>query len=182
MRPRIFGIALAIAALGITSTAYAVTVNLGWADIDPCSRVTASGNNLLDPISTALGGGNTPDTVETAEQRMYVDLSFDAPSADSITNAAESCALQAAASAGIAGLASDGTAAVQTFWAGFQGCMGSAGFAAQAANLQLNWHTECEWGGAPAPPAPPPPPPPPPGCVTMPDGSHESVHGGPCIQ
>ena len=90
-------------------------VELGWGNITPCSRVVSSGSSLF--------GDWFPDTLETAEQRVYAYAVVDTPTLSSVQNDIQQCAVQGAAAAGLTSIIASPAGAMPAFQGTFESCM-----------------------------------------------------------
>jgi hypothetical protein len=109
-------------------------VEVGWMDVQPCSRVSSSGENIL--------GDWFPDTVETTEQRASLNLTYTYPTVGEIEDRVKTCGADAAAAAGIAALVSDGAAAGPTFWTALKVCLSEQGIE-ELSDLELSVDYQC---------------------------------------
>jgi hypothetical protein len=126
----------AIACLFVSSAhAQSITVQLGWGNITPCSTVEWTNDGIL---------GTPSPTVRTAEQRVYAYATIAAPSASSIQNDLQQCAVQGAAAAGLSAIIASPAAAMPAFQAQFEGCMRAR--ARNYFSLQLHLSEgQCMW-------------------------------------
>ena len=130
-------IALAIIG-GLANTAKAdpVEIELGRANMPPCSRVTWSQGALLIPSPT----------VETAEQVVsaYAIVDMNSSIDDDIHNVVNECAAQAAALVGIANIIASPANAMTAFQQSFDGCMISRSKTYKSLQLRLS-DAKCMW-------------------------------------
>jgi hypothetical protein len=108
-------------------------IELGWANLPECTRLTNSGESILGDI--------VPDTLETAPQRITAYLNLEAPDINSVIANARYCAWTAAAATGLSWIIASPAAAQLTFFASFSACMSSQ----EWSSLSLSVDTECEW-------------------------------------
>lgn len=118
------------------SAAETYRVELGWGNIWPCSRVTSSGSNLL--------GDWVPDTVETAEQRVYAYSIIEAPSLPGLQNDIQQCAVQGAAAATLSAIIASPAAAMPAFQGTFEGCLQSRAQNYFSVSLNIS-DGQCMW-------------------------------------
>lgn len=126
-----------IAAAVCASSTYAetTTVQLGWMDITPCSRVVWRNNGIF---------GTPSPTVQSAPQRVYAYADVNTPSGSQVQNDVQQCAIQGAAAAGLASLATSPAGAMPAFKAAFSACMASrsadwTGFSLRVSGGQCQW-------------------------------------------
>ncbi len=133
MRQQLLILAIA-AALGV-KTASANTVDVGWANIQPCSKVEWTNNGPL---------GLPSPTVRTAPQETHVYLDYSGlANAQAAVNSVQSCALTAAGAATVTALVTNLAGAAPAFWGSFQSCVGN--LYGQMTNLGLRTDTFCRW-------------------------------------
>ncbi|WP_185752784.1 hypothetical protein [Pseudomonas fluorescens] len=133
-RPRMYASVVMLIALSDMAVANTTQVELGWGNITPCSRITSSGSSIL----------GIPDTLETADQRVYVYATVDAPTVAGIQNDIQQCAVQGAAAATISAIIASPAGAMPAFQAQFESCLSSR--AQSYLSLQLNVSEgQCMW-------------------------------------
>lgn len=109
-------------------------VQLGWANIVPCSKVEWNNNGIF---------GTPAPTLRTAEQRVYAIAVVNAPDASGIQRDVTDCALQGAAAAGLSSIIASPAAAVPSFKAGFAACMSAR--ASDWTGFSLRVTSSCMW-------------------------------------
>jgi hypothetical protein len=114
---KLFAILALLVSISGEAAAESVRVDLGWGNITPCSRATNSGSSLL--------GNIIPDTIEWADQRVYVYTIVEAPTIPGIQNDIQQCAVQGAAAATLSAIIASPAAAMPVFQSNFTGCLQS---------------------------------------------------------
>lgn len=117
------------------ANAESYTVELGWGNITPCSRVEWTNDGLW---------GTPSPTVETAEQRVYAYAVVEAPTVGGIQNDIQQCAAQGAAVATLTAIIASPSGAMPAFQAQFESCFRDRARDYFSLQLQLS-EGQCMW-------------------------------------
>ena len=132
---RCIGLFIFFACITSEASAESFRVQLGWANITPCSRVVWRNDGIF---------GTPSPTTEFADQRVYAYAVVEAPSVGSIQNDIQQCAVQGAAAAGLTAIIASPAGAMPAFQAQFESCLQSR--AEQYFSLRLEVSEgECMW-------------------------------------
>lgn len=132
------GFSTLVALTGLTtSVAFAepMDVQLGWGNITPCSEVEWRNDGPF---------GLPSPTLRTAEQRVYVYATVEAPNAASIQNDIQQCAVQGAAAAGMSAIIASPAAAMPAFAGQFESCLTSRAESYSSLSLKVS-DGQCMW-------------------------------------